>query len=302
MIYIIETQQSRICMSNIDSEQYKEDQRQGWNNVANGWRKWWKITEAAGENINRRLIQLAEIKLGSTVLDIASGIGEPSITAANQVGNSGHVLSIDISSQMLSIAKQRAISLGLQQIIEFREGDIETVDLPASTFNAALCRFGLMFLPNVKAGLSSIYRSLVDNGHFATAVWASPDRVPFITLALNSAIRETNSQLPPPGTPGPFSLSDENILRDSFNSSGFKDVTVQKTHMTFEFDSAEVYTSFVFETAAPLQIMLANQAPEIRKKILKAVTESVGKYTDKDTGKVRLDNEVICIVGKKSNN
>jgi enediyne biosynthesis protein CalE5 len=126
-------------MSNADSKQYKEDQRQGWDNVANGWQKWWKITEAAGENVNRRLIQLAEIKLGSTVLDIASGIGEPAITAANQVGNSGHVLAIDISSQMLSIAKQRAISLGLQQIIEFREGDVETVELPASTFNAALC-------------------------------------------------------------------------------------------------------------------------------------------------------------------
>jgi enediyne biosynthesis protein CalE5 len=247
MIYIIGTQRSTTCMSNTDSKQYKEDQRQGWNNVANGWQKWWKITEAAGENVNRRLIQLAKIKLGSTVLDIASGIGEPAITAADQVGNSGHVLAIDISSQMLSIAKQRAISLGLQQIIEFREGDIETVELPASTFNAALCRFGLMFLPNLKAGLSNIYGSLVGGGHLAAAVFASQDRVPFIALALDTAMRETNSQLPPPGAPGPFSLSDENILRDSFNSSGFKDVTVQRTHMTFDFDSAEVYTSFVFE-------------------------------------------------------
>ena len=133
---------------------------------------------------------------------------------------------------MLSIAKQRAISLGLQHIIEFREGDIETVELPASTFNAALCRFGLMFLPNLKAGLSNIYRSLVVGGYLAAAVWASQDKVPLITLALNSAIRETDSQPPPPGTPGPFSLSDENILRDSFNCSGFKYVTVQRMHMT----------------------------------------------------------------------
>ena len=66
-----------------------------------------------------------------------------------------------------------------------------------------------------------------------------------------------------------------------------------------DFDSAEVYTSFVFETAAPLQIMLRNQAPERRKKILKAVAEAVGTYVDKHTGKVRLNNEVICIAGKK---
>ena len=93
-------------MSSRDSEQYKEGQRQGWDSVAGGWQKWWKITETGAEKVSRRLIELAEIKRGSTVLDIATGIGEPSITAANQVGNSGHVLAIDISSQMLSIAKQ----------------------------------------------------------------------------------------------------------------------------------------------------------------------------------------------------
>ena len=54
------------------------------------------------------------------------------------LGSSGHVLATDISPQMLSIAKQRAISLGLQNLIEFKEGDIETIDLPSSAFTAVL--------------------------------------------------------------------------------------------------------------------------------------------------------------------
>ena len=70
---------------------------------------------------------------------------------------------------MLSVAKHRAISLGLQNVIEFKEGDIETIDLPSSTFDAVLCRWGLMFLPDLKAGLSNIYRSLIEGGHFAAA-------------------------------------------------------------------------------------------------------------------------------------
>ena len=78
------------------------------------------------------------------------------------LGSSGHVLATDISPQMLSIAKQRAISLGLQNLIEFKEGDIETIDLPSSAFNAVLCKWGLMFLPDLKAGLSNVYRSLVN--------------------------------------------------------------------------------------------------------------------------------------------
>ena len=286
-------------MSSRDSEQYKEGQRQGWDSVAGGWQKWWKITETGAEKVSRRLIELADIERGSTVLDIATGIGEPSITAANQVGNSGHVLAIDISSQMLSIAKQRAISSGLEQVIEFKEGDAETIDLSASTFDAALCRFGLMFLPNLRGGLSNIYRSLVDGGRLAAAVWASPDKVPFIALALNTVMKETKSPPPPAGTPGPFSLSDEVMLTNSLINSGFKDVTIERMDVSFDFDSAEVYTSFVYETAAPLQAMLANQPQERREEILKAVTESARKYAENDAGSMRLSNEAICAVGTK---
>ncbi len=286
-------------MSSRDSEQYKEGQRQGWDSVAGGWQKWWKITETGAEKVSRRLIERADIKRGSTVLDIATGIGEPSITAANQVGNSGHVLAIDIASQMLSIAKQRAMSLGLEQVIEFKEGDAETIDLSASTFDAALCRFGLMFLPNLRSGLSNIYRSLVDGGRLAAAVWASPDKVPFIALALNTVMKETKIPPPPAGTPGPFSLSDEVMLTNSLINSGFKDVTIERMDVSFDFDSAEVYTSFVYETAAPVQAMLANQPQERREEILKAITESARKYAENDTGRVRLSNEAICVVGTK---
>jgi len=151
-------------MTDIDPAKYKEDQRHGWNSVANGWLKWWKITDTAGYNLSKRLIELAEIKRGSRVLDISTGIGEPAITVAHEVGNNGHVLAIDISPQMLSVAKERAKTMNLQNVIEFREGDAETTDLPSSTFDVALCRFGLMLLPNVKAGLSNIHKSLVNRG------------------------------------------------------------------------------------------------------------------------------------------
>jgi SAM-dependent methyltransferase len=284
----------------IDPKKYKVGQRQGWNSVANGWQKWWKTTETAGGNISRRLIELAEIKQGSRVLDIATGIGEPSITTAHQVGKSGHVVAIDISPQMLSIAKQRAISLGLQDVIEFKEGDTETIDLQTSTFDAALCRFGLMFLPNLRAGLSNIYKSLREGGIFATAVLASPDKVPFISLALNTALKETNSPPPSINTPGPFSLSDENLLNDSFIKSGFENITIERLDMIFDFDSAEEYTNFVCETVAPIQTILSNQSHDKRKGILRAITdEAANRYANKDSGSVSLSNEAICIAGRK---
>ena len=178
-------------MTTVDSKQFKEEERQSWDRVANNWQKWWKTIEGGAEKVSRRLIELAEIKSGSKVLDIATGIGEPAITVAGRIGSSGHILATDISSQMLSVAKERAISLGLQNVIEFKEGDIETIDLPSLSFDAVLCRWGLMFLPDLKAGLSNIYGSLVEDGHFAAAVWASPAQDSLIATTMNIVMKET---------------------------------------------------------------------------------------------------------------
>jgi ubiquinone/menaquinone biosynthesis C-methylase UbiE len=286
-------------LTTLDSKQYKEEERRNWDRVANNWQKWWKSIERDAEKVSRRLIELAEIKEGSRVLDIATGIGEPAITAANQVGNSGHVLATDISPQMLSVAKQRAISLGLQNVIEFKEGDAETIDLPSSAFDAVLCRWGLMLLPDLKAGLSNIYQSLLNGGHFAAAVWASPAQDTLIATTMNTVMKETNGKPPPPGTPGPFSLSDENSFKNSFIMSGFKDLNIERMNVSFDFDSPEDYTTFTSETIGPLQKVLADQTSERKKEILKVVTEAAEKYANKNTGIVSFVNEAILIVGKK---
>lgn len=286
-------------MTKLDSKKFKEAERQNWDRVAAGWQKWWKPIERGAEEVNRRLIELAMIKSGSRVLDVATGIGEPAITAANQLGNDGYLLAIDISPKMLAIAKQRAIYLGLQDVIEFKEGDIETIELPSSRFDAVLSRWGLMLLPDLKAGLSNIYRSLKKGGHFASAVWASPnqDSLSFTTMSI--VLKETNTKPPPPGTPGIFSLSDENSLKKSLTTSGFKDVATERINVSFDFDSAGDFTGFTTETSGSVQKMLADQ-PMVRKKhILRAITDAAANYADKTTGKTSLENEAILIVGMK---
>jgi enediyne biosynthesis protein CalE5 len=286
-------------VSTLDSKKYKEAERQSWDSVANNWQKWWKTIEIGAERVSRRLIELAEIKPGSRVLDIATGIGEPAITAAIQIGNNGHVLATDISAQMLSVAKQRAISLGLQNVIDFKDGDAETIDLPSSTFDAVLCRWGMTLFLDFDTGLFNIYRSLVDGGRFAAAVWSSPDKVPILAIAVNTILTETKSPPPPPKVPGPFSLSDENMLRNSFIKSGFRDVRVERINVTFEFDSTETYTSCILETSPSLHALLTNETQERGREISKAVTEAAEKYKENNTGKASFKNETILVVGRK---
>lgn len=285
-------------MSAIDPKQYKETQRHNWDSVAHGWEKWWRTIEIGTGKVTRRLIEFASIKVGSKVLDISTGIGEPAITAAREVGNTGRVLATDISSEMLSIAKQRAINAGLQHAIVFKQGDTGTMELPNSTFDAALCRFGLMFLPDLDTALLNIYGSLVNGGRFAAAVWMSPEKDSLFTSTMNTVMKETRTSPPSSGAPGPFSLSDESLLRNYFVNTGFKDVTIERMNVTFDFGSSEAYSSFVYETAGPLQEMLSNESPERRQKILEAVSESARKFVD-NSGTVKFSNDAICIMGKK---
>jgi enediyne biosynthesis protein CalE5 len=76
---------------------------------------------------------------------------------------------------------------------------------------------------------------------------------------MNIVMKETNSLPSPPGAPGPFSLSDENSLKNSFMISGFKDLTIVRMNVYFDFDSPEDFTTFISEIAGPLRKILANQ-------------------------------------------
>ena len=100
-----------MASSTFDPNQFKIGQRRSWDSVAQGWRTWWGPIEKGAQKISNRLVELAEIKSGQRVLDIATGIGEPAMTVAKVVGSSGHIIATDISAQMLAIAKERATSI-----------------------------------------------------------------------------------------------------------------------------------------------------------------------------------------------
>lgn len=278
-------------------EQFKAQQRQIWDNAAAGWQTWWATIERGAQRVSDKLVELAEIKPGDRVLDIATGIGEPAVTAARRVKPNGKVVATDISPQMLAIAKARAKSLGLDSVMEFRESDAEALDFPKSTFNAILSRWGLMFLPNLPAALVMIKQLLAPDGRLSAAVWSAPSKVPLLDLVFSTVRKQVNAPAPPAGTPGPFALADAGALERSFRQAGFKDIRIEILEITFGFDSPESYTRLHQQVTAPIQAMLSSQTEERKKQVWNSVTEAVLQYADSH-GRVNMDNEVICIVGK----
>jgi ubiquinone/menaquinone biosynthesis C-methylase UbiE len=283
----------------FNPDDFKAQQRQMWDNAAAGWQAWWETIERGAQKVSDKLVELAEIKPGDRVLDIATGIGEPAVTAARKVMPNGNVTAIDISPQMLAIAKTRANSLGLDGIMEFRESDGEKLDFPDPTarFDAILSRFGLMFFPNLSSALVKIRHLLITNGRLSAAVWSTPSKVPLIDLAFSTVRKQTNFPAPPPGTPGPFALADIEALKQLFSQAGFKDIKVDTFQITFAFDSPESYTKHIQQTATRAHEMMANQTEEVKEQTWNSITEAAWQYADSH-GRVNLDNEAICIVGR----
>ena len=141
-----------------------------------------------------------------------------------------------------------------------------------------------MFLPDLRNGLLNIYGSLVNGGYLA-AVWASPDKVPFLSVSMNTVVKETGKSRCL-CNPGPFKLADQGIITGALSECGFKDIVVERFNVIFTFSSHEEYTQFNQAIAAPINAMLADQTQERKKEIWDAVTESASRYVD-DTGNVK---------------
>jgi len=278
----------------IDPNQWKARQRQEWDTVSYGWRTWWEAFERSTQTLSDHLIALAQIEPGQRVLDIATGIGEPAVTAARRVGPGGHVVAIDQSPQMLAIARERAAALGLQNV-EFRELDAERLDLLEGSFDAALCRWGLMLLPQLVPSLDGVRQRLLPGGRFAASVWPAPARVPVLSLPRDVIIQYIEVPSPPPGVPGPFSLSDIGALEHAFTQAGFSEVSSKPLELTLELASASDYIRFIRAISPTINALLASQSAEQQERLLQAVRDTAQERFASADGSVHIPAETICI-------
>jgi len=277
----------------IDPIQFKDAQRESWGEAAAGWRSWWRIFESSAQGLNERLVDLAEVREAHRVLDVATGIGEPALTAARRVGPTGRVLATDLAPPMLAIASERARALGLSNVV-FREMDAESLELGPGGFEAATSRWGLMLLQDPRAAARGVHRALKRGARFAAAVWGPPERVPFLAIPHVIASRELKLPPPPPGTPGPFSLAVEGALEDVIASAGFRDVRTEVVPVTFEFASPNEFARFLGDLSATMRRSLADQPKAVQERVWREVERESAAHALPD-GRIRLLNEVRCV-------
>jgi SAM-dependent methyltransferase len=243
-------------MPNFDPVAYKETTRKQWQNAAAAWHRWEATLGAWLGPVTEAMLDLAKLKAGDRVLDLGAGAGEPSLSAAQRVGASGHVVATDISSNILEFAAQSARDRGLANL-ETRVMDGEKPDLPDASFDAVLSRLGLIYFPDRDGALRSAHRLLKDGGRVVLAGFSTPDQNRFFSIPIAVIRRRARLDPPAPGLPGPFSLGAPGTMEDTLRRAGFANVTVHALRTPLRLASAAECVRFERESFGALQQMLA---------------------------------------------
>lgn len=214
----------------FDPNAYREESLRNWEEAAAGWVHSQELMREFAERVTRWLLEAVAPQPGQRVLELAAGLGETGMLAAELVAPSGGVVISDQAEAMLDGARARAAELGLANV-EFKAINAESMDLPVASADVVLCRWGYMLMADPAAALGETRRVLRSGGRVGLAVWDRFDRNPWALLPAEVLLeREMIEPKPgPPGSfvPGPFALGDEDELRVLLDDAGFAEVRVE---------------------------------------------------------------------------
>ena len=158
------------------AEKFKEQVRQDWVEAAEAWRKWNPKMVIQSFAATEAIVSLAQVKPGMSVLDLASGSGQPALTLARKVGPEGRVTATDLVPPMLAIAEENARKEGIGNMT-FQQADAEELPFSDESFDVVTCRFGVMFFPSCRRALGEIKRVLKPGGRVAFGAWGRWRRI-----------------------------------------------------------------------------------------------------------------------------
>jgi SAM-dependent methyltransferase len=240
----------------FDPERYKATTREQWQAAAQAWHRWGPTIERWLGPATETMFDMAGLRAGERVLDIAAGAGGQALAAARRVGPRGRVLATDISSNILEFAQAEARRAKLDNV-ETRVLDGESLDVPAGSFDVAISRVGLIYFPDQQRALTGIRRALAAGGRFAAIVYSTPESNRFFSVPVSIIRRRANLAPPAPGQPGPFSLGGQGVLAAAFERAGFRDVQTRLVQAPLRMASARECVRFEQESFGALHQMLA---------------------------------------------
>lgn len=280
----------------FDAEKFKATTREIWNQHAKGWsdksaviRDWLHEPTAA-------MIEMADVRPGMRVLDIAAGAGDQTLDLAKRVGPTGCVLATDLSPVILEFAKSRAQSAGYNNV-ETQVADGESLRVADASFDAVVCRLGLMFYPNPGQNAREIFRALKPGGSACTVVFSSPDKNPCIAILVSTALKHAGLPPPDPYQPGGLlSLGKPGLIDELFRNAGFSRVATTRIAAPFRLPSVKDYLDFIRTSASPIVALLSRLDDGARAAAWAEIEDKLSAFNT--AGGWEGPNELLLTAGK----
>jgi ubiquinone/menaquinone biosynthesis C-methylase UbiE len=266
----------------FDPVLYKETTREQWQDAAAAWDRWGGVIERWLGPATEVMLDMAGIREGGRVLDIAAGAGGQSFAAARRVGPAGSVLATDISSNLLEFAAQRAREAGLGNV-ETAVLDGEQLDVQEASFDAVISRLGFMFFPDQQAALRGMWRALRPAGKLSGIVFSTAQANEFFSVPVSIIRRRAELSPPAPGQPGPFSLGEPGVIEGAYERAGFSAVETRRMAAPLRLASVEECVRFEQESFGALHQMLAGLSDEGRADAWAEIEQALGRF-ERDGG------------------
>jgi SAM-dependent methyltransferase len=226
-----------VAMS-FDPNAHREASLAGWQAAAPGWVRHQALISRFGAPVAGWMVDAVDPRRGERVLELAAGLGETGMLAAELIAPLGGVVISDQADAMLEGARARAAELELSNI-EFQTLNAEWIDLPLASVDVVLCRWALMLMADPGAALAETRRVLRPSGRLALAVWDAIEHNPWALHPSAELVERGLLQVPPERTPGLFALDDPALVRELLAGAGFTDIEldaidVVQRHETFD--------------------------------------------------------------------
>jgi len=208
----------------------------------------WQLSAMAAANYERyqvpsvfeplagMFLRRVALRPGQRVLDVACGTGILARLAAPILGDDGSIVCVDLSGEMLEVARGSAPAAGAR--VAWHQADAVSLPLPGAAFDVVLCQQGLQFMPDKAAVLAEMHRVLKPGGMLGICVWRSIEDSPlhaaiaeWIACHIRRDVADRFS--------APFSFGEPASLRSAIRAAGFGSVEIHVDTVTRRLHRAE---------------------------------------------------------------
>jgi SAM-dependent methyltransferase len=269
---------------------------EGWSRAASGWGEMADVVRAMGMPVSEWLIDHLELQPGQQLLELAAGPGDTGFLAAELIRPGGTLISSDAAEEMLEVARRRAEQLGVDNV-EFKQLQLEWIDLPTGSVDAAVCRWGYMLAVDPETALRETRRVLRPGGRLAFAVWAEADLNPWATVPGRTAVELGHAPPPDPDGTGPFSLASREKLTGLLDATGFDDVEIEPVEIDRTYPDIGPFFQETFTLSPMLGALVKQLSDAERNGLIDAMTSAAAPFTAAD-GSVRFPGVSLAVAAR----